>query len=162
MKTSKTIRDWRRGLLASGAALALLWGSVAAAAEPARDKDALMAQIRQAIETGDYDLLKGLVFWKGAGKIKERVVRFQLHRNLGREIASMAWEEFPDDGMDAIVATGKLEPNMKMTHAVRVVFDEEPIAATGRPPTTVFLVGKRGGAYRIGLVVRKGTDDDGD
>ena len=121
-----------------------------------------MGQIRLAIETRDYDILKRIVLWKDAGKIKKRVVRFHLNRNLGRKIKSMSWETFPEDGMDALIATGKLVPNMEMTHAVRVIFDEEPINASGQLPTSVFLVGKRKGVYRIGLVVRTGFDDDDD
>ncbi len=149
-----------RGLLASGIAC-LLWTAPARAELP-RDPDALIAQIRGAIETRDYDALKKLVLWKDAGKIKKRVVRFHLSRNLGRKIKSITWEEFPDDGMAGVVATGKLVPNMKMTNAVRVIFDEAPINAAGKLPTSVFLVGKHRDAYRIGLVVRKGVDDDDD
>ena len=51
---------------------------------------------------------------------------------------------------------------MEMRHAVRVVFDEEPLPKTGKQPTSVFPVGKRDGVYRIGLVNRAGTDDDDD
>ncbi|MCY4320667.1 MAG: hypothetical protein OXE76_16170 [Alphaproteobacteria bacterium] len=153
---------WRlcRGLLASGIAC-LLWTASARADLP-RDPDAMMAQIRSAIETRDYDALKKLVLWKDAGKIKKRVVRFHLARNLGRKIKSMTWEDFPEDGLDGVIATGKLVPNMAMTNAVRVIFDEEPINASGKLPTSVFLVGLYNNAYRIGLVVRKGGDDDGD
>ncbi len=121
-----------------------------------------MAQIRNAIETRNYDALKKLVLWKDAGKIKKRVVRFHLARNLGRKIKSITWEDFPEDGLDGVIATGKLVPNMAMTNAVRVIFDEEPINAAGKLPTSVFLVGMHNNAYRIGLVVRKGGDDDGD
>ena len=121
-----------------------------------------MDYIREAIETRNYDLLKDLVFWEDAGKIKKRIVRFHLSRNLGRSIKSITWEDFPEDGMDAAIATGKLKPNMKVTNAVRVIFDEEPINESGKLPTSVFLVGKRGDVYRIGLVVRAGSDDDDD
>lgn len=121
-----------------------------------------MGQIRLAIETRDDDILKCVVLWKNAGKIKKRGVRFHLNRNLGRKIKSMNRETFPEDGMDALIATGKLVPNMEMTHAVRVIFDEEPIDASGQLPTSVFLAGKRRGVYHIGLVVRTGFDDDDD
>ncbi|MCY4591706.1 MAG: hypothetical protein OXE86_14305 [Alphaproteobacteria bacterium] len=150
----------RRGLIALGA-LCFMW-SASAAAELPRTSGELMGQIRLAIETRDYDILKRIVLWKDAGKIKKRVVRFHLNRNLGRKIKSVSWETFPEDGMDALIATGKLVPNMEMTHAVRVIFDEEPINASGQLPTSVFLVGKRKGVYRIGLVVRTGFDDDDD
>jgi len=122
----------------------------------------LVATIRQAIEESNYEQLEELVFWKDAGKIKKRIVRFELNRNLGRPLKSVEFEGFPENGMAAIEATGKLEANMLVTNRVRVIFDEEPINSSGKLPTTVFVVGKKRGVYRIALVVRKGTDDDGD
>ncbi|MFK7853497.1 MAG: hypothetical protein AB8B79_05265 [Granulosicoccus sp.] len=128
-----------------------------------KNPDALVSTIRQAIEESDYDKLKELVFWKDAGKIKKRVVRFQLNRSLGRPLKSVTFEDFPENGLAAAEATGKLEVNMPVTNRVRVIFDEEPINDAGKLPTAVFVVGKKRGSYRIALVVRKGfIDDDGD
>ncbi len=151
-----------RGLLASGLTLFLMAGQAASATSLPSSPDAMMQTIRSAIETKDYDALKTLVFWKDVGKIKKRIVRFHLHRNLGRKIKSITWEDFPEDGFDHAIGSGKYAPNMEMTHAVRVIFDEPPITATGKLPTSVFLVGKRKGAWRIGLVNRSGFDDDDD
>ena len=150
-----------RGLLAPGFAISLMAGQAAAADLP-KDKDAVMGYIRTAIETSDYDMLKDLVFWKDTGKIKKRIVRFHLARSLGRPIKSIDWEPFPEDGFDAAVATGKLAPNMAVTNAVRVTFDEEPLPNTGRRPVAVFLVGQRKDVWRVGLVNRAGFDDDDD
>ena len=155
-----------RGLLAPGiCALMLVLPAAAAPADLPRadlpkDGEALVSMIRTAIETSDYDTFERLVLWKDAGEIKHRVVRFQLNRNLGRPIRSIAIEPFPEHGLDAAVATGKLAPNMEVTHRVRVVFDEPPVAATGKPPTSVFLVGLHGDAYRIALVNQVRDDDD--
>lgn len=150
-----------RGLLAPGF-VAFIWAMPVAAAEMPREPDAVVERIRNAIETRDYDSLSEMVFWKDAGKIKKRVVRFHLNRSIGRKIKSITWEDFPANGMDGILATGKLVPNMVVTNRVRVVYDEPPINDTGKLPTSVFLVGKRDDVYRIGLVVRAGADDDGD
>ena len=122
----------------------------------------LIATIRQAIEESSYEQLEELVYWEGAGKIKKRIVRFQLNRNLGRSVKSITFEEFPENGMAALAEAGKLEVNMPVSNRVRVVFDEAPINDAGKLPTTVFVVGKQEGVYRIALVVRKGIDDDGD
>ena len=130
------------------------------AAELPDQQDEVVDYIRTAIETSDYDMLKELVFWKDTGKIKKRIVRFHLARSLGRPIKSISWEPFPEDGFDAAVATGKLAPNMTVTHAVRVIFDEEPINDAGKQPVAVFLVGKRDEVFRIGLLNRAGFDDD--
>ncbi len=151
-----------RGLFAPGLAMMIMMQPAASATELPETPEALMTDIRTAIETKDYDLLKSIVFWKDAGKIKKRIIRFQLNRNLGRKIKSLTWEDFPEGGFDGIIATGKLAPNMEMTNRVRVVFDEPIIESTGKQPTAVFLVGKRKGAWRIGLVNRSGFDDDDD
>ncbi len=150
-----------RGFLAPGLALCLSAGAVSAAEMP-KDQDAVLDYIRTAIETKDYEMLREMVFWKDTGKIKKRIVRFHLARSIGRPIKSITWEPFPENGFDAAIATGKLAPNMDVSHAVRVVFDEEPIDAKGKRPTAVFLVGKRKDVYRIGLVNRAGFDDDDD
>lgn len=148
-----------RGLLAPGLAL-FLAASPAHAVEPPADRDAMVGLIRTAIETHDYDILKDLVFWKDTGLIKKRIVRFEMHRALGRKIRSISWEDFPKDGMNGVLATGKLKPNMEITHQVRVIFDEPDLEQYGKPPTFVFLVGQHEGVWRIGLVNRAGIDDD--
>lgn len=150
-----------RGLLAPGLTLCLLAAPVMAVEMP-RDKEGVVNYIRTAIETKDYEMLSDLVFWKDTGKIKKRIVRFHLARSLGRPIKSISWESFPEDGFDAAISTGKLAPNMKVTNAVRVIFDEEPIDDAGKRPVAVFLVGKRNDVFRVGLVNRAGFDDDDD
>ncbi len=152
-----------RALLAPGlAAFAVLLIAVpAGAVDLPKDPDSLVAAIKQAIETKDYDRFEQLVFWKDVGKIKRRVVAFQIRRGLGRPIQSISFEDFPENGLDAAKASGKLQLNMPVTHRVKVVYDESPINDDGKRPTSVFLVGKRDEGYRIGLVVRKpGKDDD--
>lgn len=157
----RLIANWLvRALLAPG--LAVLMTFSAAAAELPKQEDEVVDYIRTAIETRDYDMLKELVFWKDTGKIKKRIVRFHLSRSLGRPIKSIAWEDFPEDAFDAVIATGKYAPNMALTNAVRVIFDEEPDAKTGKPPSAIFLIGKREDQYRIGLVNRTFEDDDDD
>jgi hypothetical protein len=150
-----------RGLIAPGlCAIMLALPGTAAPADLPRDGDALVSTIRAAIEARDYETLESLVLWKDAGEIKRRIVRFQLNRNLGRPIQSIAIEPFPEHGLDAAIATGKLAPNMEVTHRVRVVFDEPPVEATGKPPASVFLVGLHGDEYRIALVNQVRDDDD--
>lgn len=154
-----------RALLAPGLAASLIvaMASQAFAVDLPKDSDSLVATIKQAIETNDYERLEEMVLWKDAGKIKRRIVAFQIRRGLGRPIQSISFEDFPEDGLDAAKASGKLQLNMPVTHRVRVVYDEEPINDAGKLPTSVFLVGKRDDVYRIGLVVRKqGLDDDDD
>ena len=134
-----------------------------AAAELPRNPEELVKSIRNAIESRDYATFENLVYWKDVGKIKRRIVRFQINRGLGRPIRSISFEEFPKEGLAGVHATGKLVPNMPLTNQVRIVYDEEPIDENGKLPTSVFLVGKIDDVYRIGLIVRKpGWDDDDD
>lgn len=149
-------------VLFAPALLVLVSMTPATALELPSNEEELVIQLREAIETSNYGMLENMVFWKDAGKIKKRIVRFHLNRNLGRQIKSIGIEEFPEDGLDAVVASGKLRPNMQITHSVKVVFDEEPVNDTGKLPTSVFLIGKNDDVFRIGLVNRAIDDDDDD
>ena len=150
------------GLIGLGAA-ALFFASgiaFAAAKELPRTDQELVDTIRTAIDARDYEPFVQLVNWEGAGKIKRRIVRFEIRRAFGRKIDTIAIEDFPKDGMAGIDAMKQVRVNMPVTHRVRVTFDEPPLEKTGRLPTSVFLVGKQDGAYRIALVVRNFDDDD--
>ena len=154
-----------RGRIAPGLLpgfVALGFSSSVLAVELPQDPDALVTTIEKAINAKDYDRFEELVFWKDAGKIKRRIVAFQIRRGLGRPIKSITFEEFPEGGLAGAEDTGKLVVNMPVTNRVRVVYDEEPINDTGKLPTSVFLVGKLDDAYRIGLVVRKPDFEDDD
>jgi hypothetical protein len=135
-------------------------GAMAATkALPATDED-LVETIETAIAARDYGAFEDLVYWEGAGKIKRRIVAFEIRRGLGRKIERIALEDFPKDGLAKVEAMPQLRVNMPVTHRVRVTYDEPPINDQGKLPTSVFLVGKKDGAYRIALVVRDAVDDD--
>lgn len=135
--------------------------ALSAAQDLPQTDDDLIETIKSAIVTKDFEPFEELVNWEGAGKIKRRIVRFEIRRGFGRKIDSIAIEDFPENGLAKIEAMEKLRVNMPVTHRVRVIFDEPPLERTGRPPTSIFLVGKQDGAYRIALVVRN-VDDDND
>jgi hypothetical protein len=142
-------------------AAALLWLLPAAAAELPKTGEELVATLRGAIESRDYERIEALVNWDGAGTIKRRVVAFQIRHGLGRPIREIVLEPIPGDGLDAAqLASVGLKPNMALSEQVRVVYDEPPVDASGRPPASVFLVGRQDGAYRIGLVIQAVVDDD--
>lgn len=143
-------------------AAALLWLlPAAAAAELPQTGDELLAALRGAIESRDYERIESLINWEGAGTIKRRVVAFQIRHGLGRPIREIVLEPIPADGLDAAaLATVGLKPNMAVSERVRVVYDEPPVDASGKPPASVFLVGRQDGSYRIGLVIQSFDDDD--
>ena len=132
----------------------------AAAQELPQTDQELIDRIRSAIDAKDYAPLEELVYWEGAGRIKRNIVAFEIRRGLGRKIDSITFEDFPEDGMAKIEAMDKLRVNMQVTNRVRVIYDEPPFRNDGKQPTSVFLVGKKDGAYRIALVVRNFDDDD--
>lgn len=136
--------------------------ALSAAQDLPRTDEELVEVIRTAIDARDYEPFEQLVNWEGAGKIKRRIVRFEIRRGFGRKIDTIAIEDFPKGGLDKIDAMKQIRVNMPVTHRVRVTFDEPPLEKTGRQPTSVFLVGKQDGAYRIALVVRNADDDDDD
>ncbi|MGH1477268.1 MAG: hypothetical protein ACRBM6_00825 [Geminicoccales bacterium] len=150
------------GFLALGAVVLFMASSIAfaTAEDLPRTNEDLVDTIRSAIDQRDFEPFQRLVNWDGAGKIKRRIVRFEIRRGFGRKIDTIAIEDFPKDGMAKIDAMKQLRVNMPVTHRVRVTFDEPPLEKTGRQPTSVFLVGKQDGAYRIALVVRNVDDDD--
>ncbi len=150
------------GLGAVGLCFMLTSMVVSAAESLPRTDDDLIKTIKSAMVTKDFEPFEQLVNWEGAGKIKRRIVRFEIRRGFGRKIDRIAIEDFPKEGMAKIDAMKQLRVNMPVTHRVRVTFDEPPLARTGRAPTSVFLVGKQDGAYRIALVVRNFDDDDDD
>lgn len=151
--------------LASALALCCLVagrGSEAAAYALPTSGDQLLSAVRAALEKHDLTAFEELVHWDGASKMKRRVVSYQLRHGFGRPIRSITLEPFPADGFDAIEESGRMRPNMAVSQQLRVVFDE-PDTAYGKPPTTLFLIGRQANAYRIALVVpaeKPGGDDD--
>jgi len=158
------MRPVRPGLLAwcvvlAAVCLTCLAGRAAADGLP-RSEDELKATVRAAIESGDYATFEQLVFWDGAGKIKKRVVAYQVRRGLGRQVREISFAPFDAQTLHELKTNQRHRLNMPVTHELRVVFDEPPVNDAGMPPTSVFLVGKRDEVYRIALMVRKFDDDD--
>lgn|GEM_PF-3412571 len=157
-------RPARAGLLAwcfvlVAVCVTCLAGNAAADGLP-RSEAELKAAVRTAIESGDYATFEQLVYWDGAGKIKKRVVAYQVRRGLGRQIREISVAPFDEQTLHELKTNERHRLNMPVTHELRVVFDEPPVNAAGMPPTSVFLVGKRDDVYRIALMVRKFDDDD--
>ena len=148
------------GLLALGLGLAA--PAIAAGARLPGDAEAMVAEIRSAIEARDYRRFEELVLWKDVGEIKKRIVAFQIRRGLGRRIESVTLEGLDRNALRAMLADGRHRLNMPVSRKVRVVYDEAAINGSGKKPTSVFLIGKYRDAYRIGVVVSNSEDDDGD
>lgn len=148
------------GRAASLAPALVLLMSTAAAAELPKTGDELVATLRSAIETRDYESIEALINWEGAGTIKRRVVAYQVRHGLGRPIREIVLEPIPGNGFAEDLAPLGLQPNMELSERVRVVYDEPPVDASGHLPASVFLVGREDDGYRIGLVIQSRDDDD--
>lgn len=152
----------RAGSLVAAFALLAATHVAAAPAELPRTEDELADTVSRAIEARDYETFEQMVFWKDAGKIKKRIVAFQIRSGLGRKVKSVTIEPFDQHNLDSLVADGRHAVNLDVSHVVRVVYDEPRSAVTGKPPTSVFLAGRKDDAFRIALVVRTFEDDDDD
>lgn len=148
----------RLALLAGAAALAAALAAEAAPSGP----EVVAEALRAAIAARDYEAIERMIWWEGAGKIKRRVVAFQVRRGLGRAIKLIAVEPASDEAIRASAAEMRQRLNMPVSHKIRIVYDEPPSEPGGKPPASVFLVGRNGDSWRIALVVRdeRFKDDD--
>jgi hypothetical protein len=129
-------------------------GAAVAAGPFPKTEEQLVAIVRTAIAERDMATFEELINWEGASAIKRRIVGFEVRRGLGRPIRSISLEPFPNDGLRKMEAGGALKANMPVSYQLRVIYDEPPMEGFGIPPTTVFLIGREGDAFRIALVVR--------
>ncbi|TNC08242.1 hypothetical protein FF100_29945 [Methylobacterium terricola] len=117
--------------------------------------DALVAYVTKALTGHDLPAFERLVNWTGTRAQRKRLTLYQIRSAFGRPIKAAALEPMPADGLAEATARGTLKANMPVTERLRVVFDEPPVEG-GAPPTSLFLVGREGGSYRIALLVPTG------
>jgi hypothetical protein len=146
--------------LAALAGAAVLAAALAAAAAPA-GPEGIAAALRSAIAARDYATIEALICWDGAGTIKRRVVAYQVRHGLGRQIKEIAVEPASGAMIAADAARMRQRLNMPVSHKIRVVYDE-PLTASGQPPTAVYLVGQTEAGWRIALVVHDAAFKDDD
>ncbi|TGD97010.1 hypothetical protein [Methylobacterium nonmethylotrophicum] len=160
----------RRSIVKPGlrlAALALAAGLLGgpAGAQPAQDgaataalpsqPDALVAYVTTALREHDLSAFERLVNWTGTRAQRKRLTLYQIRSGFGRAIKAAALEPMPEDGLAEATSRGSLKANMPVTDRLRVTFDEQPVEGDA-PPTSVFLIGREGGTYRIALLVPTG------
>ncbi|MBE7247630.1 MAG: hypothetical protein INR63_22025 [Actinomycetospora chiangmaiensis] len=117
--------------------------------------DALVAYVTKAMNDHDLSAFERLVNWSGTRAQRKRLTLYQIRAGFGRPIKAAALEPMPEDGLAEATSRGTLKVNMPVTDRLRVVFDEPPVEGDA-PPTSVFLIGREGGAYRIALLVPTG------
>ncbi|KMO43324.1 hypothetical protein VQ02_00555 [Methylobacterium variabile] len=129
-------------------------GSGPAAPLPARPDD-LVAYVTAALRDHDLPAFERLVNWSGMRAQRRRLTLYQIRSGFGRPIKRAALEPMPEDGLAEATARGTLKANMPVTERLRVVFDEPPVEGDAAP-TSIFLIGRENGTYRIALLVPTG------
>ncbi|AWB21755.1 hypothetical protein DA075_13205 [Methylobacterium currus] len=129
--------------------------AASAAAPLPSQPDALVAYVTTAIRDHDLPAFERLVNWTGTRAQRKRLTLYQIRSGFGRPIKAAALEPMPEDGLAEATARGTLKANMPVTDRLRVVFDEPPVEGDAAP-TSVFLIGREGGTYRIALLVPTG------
>lgn len=142
-------------LLAS--AQSLTW---AAAPGLPTSQDALVSEIRKAIESGDFPAIDRLVLWNDVSPFKRRVVSAQIRHSLARPIQRIEVEPADMKTRRELQSLPNLRLNLPVSDLLRVTYDDADKAST--TPATVFLIGKFEGAYRIVLLIKKKPVDDAD
>ncbi len=117
--------------------------------------DALVAYVTKAMTDHDASAFERLVNWTGTRAHRKRLTLYQIRAGFGRPIKAASLEPMPEDGLAEATSRGTLKANMPVTERLRVVFDEPPVEGDA-PPTSVFLIGREGGTYRIALLVPTG------
>lgn len=117
--------------------------------------DALVAYVTKAMTDHDVAAFERLVNWTGTRAQRKRLTLYQIRSGFGRPIKTAILEPMPADGLAEATSRGTLKANMAVTERLRVVFDEPPVEGDAAP-TSVFLVGREAGAYRIALLVPTG------
>lgn len=143
------------GLMGVAAAPAAEAPAPAAAPLPSQP-DEVVTYVTNALTTHDLDAFERIVEWKGARPIRKRMTLSQIRYSFGRPIKSATVEPFPTDGFQRAKDMLDLDPNMPVTEQLKVVFDEPVGVEGGTQPTSVFLLGKEDGRYRIGLLLAHG------
>lgn len=142
--------------------IASLWQTMAAAAVPdlPKSEDELKVAVRSAIETGDFEAFERMVHWTGISPYKRRIVSAQIRHSLSRPIEKIEIETADMETRRDLQSIGDLRLNLPVIDLLRVTYADEP--GEHGAPTTVFLIGKLDGAYRIVLLVKKKTGVDVD
>lgn len=134
--------------------------ALAAPREPPKSQDGLIAEVRLAIEKGDFEAIENIVLWTDVSPYRRRVISSQIRHSLGRPIHSIALEEADIETRRELQNLRNLRLNLPVSDLLRVTFGDSDGSA--EEPATVFLIGKLEGAYRIALLVKKAAPKDDD
>lgn len=134
--------------------------AIAAPVDPPTSQDGLIAQVKQAIEKGDFETIEKIVLWTDVSPYKRRIIASQIRHSLGRPIHTIVLEEADVETRRDLQNLRNLRLNLPVSDLLRVTFSDAENST--EEPSTVFLIGKLDGAYRIALLVKKASHKDDD
>ncbi len=135
--------------------------ALAAAPGLPTSQDALVKEVRKAIETSDFPAIERLVIWTDISPFKRRVVSAQIRHSLARPIRKIEIEPADMATRRDLQSITNLRLNLPVSDLLRVTYDDQD-GASPNTPATVFLIGKFEGAYRIVLLIKKKPGEDAD
>lgn len=135
--------------------------ALAAAPGLPTSQNALVSEVRKAIETGDFPTIERLVLWNDVSPFKRRVVSAQIRHSLARPIQKIEVEPADLETRRDLQNLPNLRLNLPVSDLLRVTYDDAD-GASSATPATVFLIGKFEGAYRIVLLIKKKPVVDAD
>ncbi|MCK9910360.1 hypothetical protein MXD81_14540, partial [Microbacteriaceae bacterium K1510] len=91
---------------------------------------------------------------------KRRIIASQIRHSLGRPIHTIVLEEADVETRRDLQNLRNLRLNLPVSDLLRVTFSDAENST--EEPSTVFLIGKLDGAYRIALLVKKASHKDDD
>lgn len=119
----------------------------------------LVAIVKKAVETKDFEAIDHVVNWMGISDYKRREFSTQIRHGLGRPIAKVELEQIDDETMRALRNIKLHKLNMQVSHILRVTYADGE--AGGVTPAGVYLIGRMEETYRIALLVKeKGTTEN--
>lgn len=121
--------------------------------------DELVAIVKSAVETKDFEAIDHVVNWMGISDYKRREFSTQIRHGLGRPIAKVELEQIDDETMRALRNIKLHKLNMQVSHILRITYADGE--ANGVTPAGVYLVGRMEETYRIALLVKeRGTTEN--
>ncbi len=121
--------------------------------------DELVATVRSAIETKNFEAIDHLVNWDGISAYKRREFSALIRHGLGRPIAKIELEQIDDETREGLRHIKLHKLNMQVSHILRVTYADGEEG--GVVPAGVYMIGRVANAYRIALLVKeKGTTEN--
>ncbi len=119
----------------------------------------LSEEFKNAHESRDYNAISTLINWEGVRKPMRKKIEVYTTSTFGLKIKNIALEEVSDSKFQKhLIGDKELEPNIPVSHVMKVIFDIKGIKDEGTTKDTiVYLLGKNKEQYMISVYVKTGN-----